>query len=230
MANMTSPLELALQLIDIEPVYKDDYVALYHADCKTILRSLPPANNRIIISDPPYGIKWVHSDNPRPIMGDDQPFDPAHLKGYRCILFGGQHYYSRLPPGGSWIIWDKRCPHVTQSKSCKVGPCRTNCQGDYENIWTSFHTHRTIFRLMWNGFCKATEKGSKRIHPTQKPVLLMGWLIESFSDASDLIIDPYSGSCSTLIAARILKRQAIGVELDPKNIPAAITRLRTDPF
>jgi site-specific DNA-methyltransferase (adenine-specific) len=58
----------------------------------------------------------------------------------------------------------------------------------------------------------------------------MGWLIESFSDESDLIIDPYSGSCSTLIAARILKRQAIGVELDPKNIPAAIKRLRDNPI
>ena len=79
---------------------------------------------------------------------------------------------------------------------------------------------------MWNGFCKATEKGESRIHPTQKPVVLMGWLIEKFSNETDLIIDPYAGSCSTLIAARILKRHAIGIELDEKNIPASIERLK----
>ena len=98
--------------------------------------------------------------------------------------------------------------------------------GDYEDIWLSFPTHRTIFRHYWNGGVKATEAGIKRIHPTQKPVALMKWLIESYTTPGDLIIDPYAGSCATLLAARSLGRFAIGIELDPQYIAPAVERLQ----
>ena len=160
-------------------------------------------------------------------MGDDKPFDPFHLLRFRCVLFGATHYCQRLPPGGSWMVWDKRCPHCGGKAACEVGPCHTNDIGDFEDIWASFKCHRTIFRHHWNGFGKASEKGVPRIHPTQKPVLLMGWLIERATKPGDLVIDPYAGSCSTLIAARLLGRHAIGIEADERNIGPAIRRLST---
>jgi hypothetical protein len=159
-------------------------------------------------------------------MGDDKPFDPSHLLRFKCVLFGGQHYHTSLPAKGSWLIWDKRCPHAGGRKACNVGPCHTNDIGDYEDIWCSFHTHRTIYRHYWNGGGKASERGSKRIHPTQKPVLLMLWLISEFTEPGDLVIDPYCGSCSTLLAARALGRHAIGFEADEQYIAPACKRLQ----
>jgi site-specific DNA-methyltransferase (adenine-specific) len=223
---MKSPLKSAIKSLEIIPAYSDDRVALVHGDCRDILPRIKDTNQVVIVSDPPYGIKWVHSNNPRPIMGDDKPFDPSHLLRFKCVLFGGQHYHTSLPAKGSWLIWDKRCPHAGGRKACNVGPCHTNDIGDYEDIWCSFHTHRTIYRHYWNGGGKASERGSKRIHPTQKPVLLMLWLISEFTEPGDLVIDPYCGSCSTLLAARALGRHAIGFEADEQYIAPACKRLQ----
>lgn len=222
---MQTPFNRALSATPLKPVYRDARVALYHADCLDVLGHLAPAPDTAVVSDPPYGIKWVHSHNPVPILGDDRPFDPAPLLRFRCVLFGAMHYCQRLTPGGSWMIWDKRCPHCGGKAACQVGPCHSNNIGDYEDVWANFHTHRTIFRHYWSGFGRASEKGVKRIHPTQKPVLLMGWLIERAVPAGGLVIDPYAGSCSTLIAARLTGRYAIGIEADARHIPAAIARL-----
>lgn len=223
---MQTSLQGALKKIRAKPAYRDDFVALYHADCKDILQSVQPNETTTVISDPPYGIKWVEPHTKRKILGDDKPFDPSHLLAHRCILFGGQHYHTRLPAKGSWLIWDKRCPHHGNAKACKVGPCRTNDIGDYEDIWCSFKAHRTIYRHYWNGGGKASEQTVKRIHPTQKPVLLLGFLIADFTKPGDLIVDPYAGSCSTLIAARASGRYAIGIELDANYIGPAIARLK----
>jgi len=224
---MKSPLDDALTSINLAASYKDANIALIHGDCRDILKKIPATKNVVIVSDPPYGIKWVHNSNPRPIIGDDAPFDPSHLLGFKCVLFGGQHYHTYLPLLGSWIIWDKRCSHKGGRKACNIGPCHTNHIGDYEDIWLSFHAHRTIFRNYWDGWIKATESGIKRIHPTQKPVALMRWLIESYTTPEDLIIDPYAGSCATLLAARSLGRYAIGIELDAQYIAPSVDRLST---
>lgn len=226
---MQTPFKRALGAIPFKPVYRDTSVALFHADCLDVLQALDPAEDVAVVSDPPYGINWVHSHNPVPILGDDRPFDPSHLLRFRCVLFGAMHYCQRLPPGGSWMIWDKRCPHCGGKAACEVGPCHTNDIGDYEDIWASFKCHRTIFRHYWNGFGRASEKGVKRIHPTQKPVLLMGWLIERAVKPGGLVLDPYAGSCSTLLAARLSGRYAIGVEADPRHIGPSIDRLRSTP-
>ena len=215
-----------MDAIESKPVYQDGQVALYHADCREILARIKPGKNITVISDPPYGIAWKDPRTGRRIRGDDKPFDPAHLARFRCVLFGGQHFHTRLPDGGSWQIWDKRCPHAGGRKACACGPCRTNNQGDYEDIWCSFHAHRTIYRHYWNGGGKASERKSRRIHPTQKPVLLMGWLVYAHTQPGDLVIDPYAGSCSTLIAARLAGRYAIGIEADNAYIAPAIARLK----
>jgi hypothetical protein len=223
---MKSPLRAVIKSLQIITAYQDKNVALVHGDCRDILPRLTDSQRVVIVSDPPYGIKWVHSNNPRPIIGDDKPFDPSHLLRFKCVLFGGQHYHTSLPQKGSWIIWDKRCPHKGGRRACNVGPCHTNDIGDYEDIWCSFHTHRTIYRHYWNGGGKATEAGIKRIHPTQKPVELMRWLIETYTTPDDLIVDPYAGSCATLLAARSLGRSALGIELDPQYIPLSVARLQ----
>ena len=57
---------------------------------------------------------------------------------------------------------------------------------------------------------------ARPIHPTQKPALLNEFLIKSFSNEDDIILDPCFGSGSTLTAAKNTNRKYIGFELSPE--------------
>lgn len=63
------------------------------------------------------------------------------------------------------------------------------------------------------------------LHPTQKPQSLMRELVTLFSDAGDLILDPFMGSGSTLVAAKNLGRRAVGIEIEEKYCEIAAKRL-----
>jgi hypothetical protein len=75
-----------------------------------------------IVSDPPYGIGFQHGGGGRglscgsrteKIIGDDRPFDPSPwvdaAKEKPVVLFGADHYKTRLPDGGRFLVWDKSC-------------------------------------------------------------------------------------------------------------------------
>lgn len=62
-------------------------------------------------------------------------------------------------------------------------------------------------------------------HPTQKPVELMKWLINTYTDKDDLVLDNCMGSGSTGVACRILKRNFIGIEADAKYFKIAQDRI-----
>ena len=64
-----------------------------------------------------------------------------------------------------------------------------------------------------------------RVHPTQKPEALIMALVHDFSEAGELILDPYAGSCTTLAAAKRLGRRAIGIEGREDYCAAAAKRL-----
>ena len=61
----------------------------------------------------------------------------------------------------------------------------------------------------------------ERIHPTQKPIPLMEWLVKTYSNEGDTIIDPFMGSGSTCIAAILNHRKFIGIEKDKENFSRA---------
>jgi len=65
-----------------------------------------------------------------------------------------------------------------------------------------------------------------RLHPTQKPVAALKTLIEAFTEEGDLVLDPFCGSGSTLLAVKILKRRYLGIELDEQYHAAALKRLQ----
>lgn len=65
---------------------------------------------------------------------------------------------------------------------------------------------------------------ANRDHPTAKPVELISRLMANSSTFGDLVLDPFLGSGSTLIAAERLSRRAFGVEIDPLYVEVAITR------
>jgi DNA modification methylase len=68
-------------------------------------------------------------------------------------------------------------------------------------------------------------KAGNRLHPTEKPVQLLRYLIELFSRPGELVLDPFSGSASTGEAALLTHRRALLVERDDEFFQKGVSRL-----
>lgn len=69
---------------------------------------------------------------------------------------------------------------------------------------------------------------SKTVHPTQKPVALMGYLIKTYTNENELVLDNCFGSNTTGVACKNLNRKYIGVEMDKNYFEIGVKRLKTD--
>lgn len=224
--------------------HEEPGITLYCGDCRGVLPLLRCPNTtycleacdgrcgqepNVIITDPPYGISYSPGGSGKGwcgkkftganvVTGDAEPFDPSHLLGYdRVVLFGANHYADKLPPSPTWFTWDKRCGRVPP-----------NDFGDCELIWSNLGGPARMFRHIWNGAMKDSERGISREHPTQKPTELLEWLILKAATPADIIADPYCGSGTTLVAAKNLNLRAIGIEIEPKYCIIAVKRLRQE--
>lgn len=163
-----------------------------------------------------------------PIVGDDRPFDPAPWLGFRkIVLFGANNFAASLPASNGWIVWDK----VDGLRSVRSDPGGGFFadQGDAELAWTNVTGAVRIVRHRWMGMLKGSERSEARIHPTQKPVELMARIIRRYAAPEDVILDPFAGSGSTLVAAVREGRRAIGVEIVEAYAEAAAKRIDREP-
>lgn len=206
----------------MEPYYDRDGITIYHADCRDVLPLLSDIG--MVISDPPYGIshrrgscgdrgKNAITHGTVGIAGDDAPFDPSPWLVFPEVLLWGANWYADKLPAGRWLIWDKQ---------------EHGGSGDFSEAEIAWHSRGKaikFFRHMWLGVQRASEVGEKRLHPTQKPVALMRWCIEQ-TRGSGVILDPFMGSGTTLVAAKDLGRRAIGIELEERYCEIAVKRLQ----
>ena len=68
------------------------------------------------------------------------------------------------------------------------------------------------------------EKDVRR-HPTQKPVAVMRWILERYSEEKDTIIDPFCGSGTTLVACKEIGRDCVGIDISKEYCEIGIKRL-----
>jgi len=204
----------------VRPYYEDGSVTIYHGDCREILADL---RADVLVTDPPYGIRYSPSQNSAKawgnktfvgdtvVAGDDEPFDPTpFLRFPTVVLFGANHYADRLPASASWFVWDKR------------DGMTSNDFADCELVWTNLPGVARLFRHQWNGALRASERGEARLHPTQKPLILMRWVLDKCPVGT--VLDPYMGSGTTLRGAKDLGRKAIGIEIDERYCEIAAKR------
>ena len=62
-------------------------------------------------------------------------------------------------------------------------------------------------------------------HPSPKPIVLMQWLVSELSKANEIILDPFMGSGTTLLAAKGLNRRAVGIDINEAYCEIAAERL-----
>lgn len=219
-----------------KPLFSDALTTIYCADAAKVIPAINSAEVALVVADPPYGIgehtnrgergrsMAAQSYNFDRVEGDEQPFDPTPLLKFpRLILFGANHYASRLPDSPSWIIWDKLNGLTTQRRA--IGFCDT---ADIELAWTNLGGPARLLHHRWLGMLKDSERGGRRVHPTQKPVALMCALLDVFTKPGDLVLDPYMGSGPVLLAARRMKRRAIGIDTVQEYCVLTLERLKAE--
>ena len=210
---------------------------LYCGDCLEILPALTGVD--AVMTDPPYGIGYRHGGgvgvgasgiraaiNLKPIHGDDAQFDPSPWIEWAAntsrppplLLWGADHYKKRLPEGGQFLCWDK---------SCGQGP--NDSFIDAEFAWMNRKSARCLYRQFWKGGLRSGDGASSRMsraHPSQKPVELMRWCLETARvGLGKTVLDPYMGSGATGVACVTSGRKFIGIEIDSEYFEIACRRI-----
>jgi site-specific DNA-methyltransferase (adenine-specific) len=207
---------------------------IIHADCVAVLPTLPSASIDFVLTDPPYLANYADRDG-RTVINDDNAswLEPAFAGIYRvlkpdrfCVSFYGWPKVDRF--FGAWrragfhpvahLIWTK----------------------DYASRQRFVGYHHEQAYLLAKGSPAAPavpmrdvlrwEYTENRFHPTQKPVSGLAPLIRAFSRENDLVLDPFCGSGSTLIAAHHLGRHYLGIELDAAHCKTSEARLASRGF
>ena len=198
-------------------------------DCLEVMKDLPD-DSVYVVTDPPYGIGESMGKNKsrgqlaRPTDYGYSEWDKSRVGkryieevlrvGKECVVFGGNFYADLLPRSSSWIVWDKD---------------NTGDFADCELAWTSHKKAVRKFEYRWNGMLQGDMKKKElRTHPTQKPLPLMKWVIENYTDEKLPLLDPFLGSGTTAVAAKQLGRKYIGIEIEQKYCDIAEERLKQE--
>jgi len=205
----------------------------------------------LLLTDPPYGISNPYTCEkqvPRRLRKDgkdfimprghfgawDDNFPPPHewtaavlpkVKGW-AVIFCAQaqigDYCTILKEHGFVAVG----PMVWQ----KTNPVPFNHMHKPINAWEAVVIGKrpgTKFngKLVHNVFVYKSPSPQQRIHPTQKPLPLISRFIELFSQPGSLVLDPFAGSATTVVASVLSERRVLAFENDPQYFPAAVDRL-----
>ena len=211
----------------VSPFYDRDGITIYNADCREILPFLSGFD--LLLTDPPYGIgesskkQATRQGHGMANQRDYGDYDWDNLPPKRwlidmvsesseaAIVWGGNHF--GMPPASCWLVWDKDNGETDFA--------------DCELAWTNMPRAVRKFRWKWQGMLQERmgDRKEYRVHPTQKPLALMKWCCSLLPEAKS-VLDPFMGSGTTLVAAKLLGLRAVGIEINREYCEAAVERLR----
>lgn len=233
-----------------KPYYTDDYVTLYHGDAREVLGELEaPAEQAAVVTDPPYSSGGNHESGKKSgsvarMKGHAEIHaDALTTRGYTLLIrdvlrktewanelaiFTDWRMYPTLVDTIEYagacvramIVWAKAGgglghPYVSQHELVAYARRSTAAIQDRSRVQPTCNViHHPRTRNEW--------------HPTEKPVEVMRRIIGG--TAASLIVDPFAGSGTTLLAARDLGRRSIGIEYDEAHLLTIVDRLAQQPM
>lgn len=213
----------------VAPYYDRDGITIYHGDCREVLLSLSGFD--ALVTDPPYGIGFSgyashdddrdgYSDLIGPVVREAE----QHIvHGYCCVmqsgsiaprwaaLFPREWRLVALPKNFVQMNKDKRVVHAT----------------DYALLWQIGEPPTRPGAAPRDWFvCDTADMRTKvRGHPCPRPLDGMRHLVLCASEPGWLLCDPFMGSGTTLVAAALEGRKAIGIEIEERYCEIAAKRL-----
>jgi len=202
---------------------------LIHGDCLTVLPQLPAGSADFVLTDPPYITRYRSRDGRR-ILNDDNDawLKPAFAELHRVLtrnsfavsFYGWPHadrFLQAYRAAGFRVVGHFAFPKrytssekfVRYQHECAYLLAKGNPQAPE-------HTIGDVIDWTYSG---------NKLHPTQKPLPVLLPLVQTFCPRGGLVLDPFAGSGSTLMAARLLGRRYLGIELDATYYAAAAHRL-----
>ena len=227
------------------PSYADPLATLYHGDGHWLMRSLPDSSVDLVLTDPPYGVPHRRGALYRlaPMRENDEPgagdrhFDMLVRESARILKPGGAlcccapaitattsitlGWITRMSAALSYrttFVWDKKLPsmgHNCYRSSYELVLIATKGRGKCAFHGGAISNLACIPRLNWN----------VRRHPTEKPISLMMLFVKKHTQDGDVVVDPFAGAGTTLVAATKLGRRAVGAELNETYCRIAAERL-----
>jgi len=199
----------------------------------------------MVWADPPYGVGIVggnHADWDRDglTIQNDRGNDDEMARLWAAVFTSVAHHangdlYIAAPAGPPMTLldntlgqtpWDRHQWLVWAKNSLVMG--RSNYHYRHEQIWYGW------LRKGKSSWCGARDKDSvfeidrpsrSEEHPTMKPVELVSQMIENSSKQGGVVLDPFLGSGTTMVAAEQLGRICYGIEIEPKYVAVTLERM-----
>lgn len=153
---------------------------------------------------------WEKPQGTNPMLAKKMP-----LKSHENILI----FYDKMPVYNPQM--EKGIPYKGfSSDTAKIGEVYGSLQSKHRDNPTGERYPKTILRF----------KQEKGLHPTQKPVPLFEYLIKTYSNENDTVLDPVMGSGTTGVACKNTNRNFVGIEMDEKYYNLAKNRINKIPM
>lgn len=226
---------------------------LYHGDCLQLLDGVPDASIDTVLCDPPYGTTQNKWDSVIPLGPLWAALNRVTKEASAVVMTAAQPFTSQLGASNlsalrySWV-WEKTA--ATGHLNARRMPMK-----NHEDVLVFYRKQPTYNPQGLQDFNKVTRRGgnggnfgesgkenyqektgyprtvqkfkseSKTVHPTQKPVPLFEYLIRTYTNEGDTVLDFTMGSGTTGVAAAKCGRKFVGMELDPKYYGIACQRI-----
>lgn len=208
---------------------KDKYISqiIIHGDSVDILPTLEANTFDLLLTDPPYGMNFKSGWSDKGKIANDKIKDTVTLFENvlrECVpllkddahfyLFGNIDYIDKIRPIienylnlKNILIWDRKVIGMGDLKT--YGNSYDIIYFGYNKKWKELNGTRDRDILSFSRV-----DPSKNIHPTEKPVDLLEYLIKKSTNENGKVLEPFAGGGSTLVACKNTNRLATGIELE----------------
>jgi len=234
----------------MKPYYQDDYVTLYHGDCREVLPTLADESVGLVLTDPPYNVtetgaranttprtvkradgssriirqhfgEWDKGWSPEPLLTEANRLlgDGRGILAFTSDRLIGE-YIAGPMRHKRVLVWRKTNPPPSFNRTYPVDVewIVWKGKGDKGPLYLGDSSTSTVFTF------PVVPPNPDR-HPNEKPRQLLSVLVSLHSRADDVVLDPFMGSGSTIVAAKSLGRRAIGIEIEERYCEIAARRL-----